>query len=48
MAATSTHDVVDGFVVALARRGDVILTSDPDDISALAKAAKVSVTVEKI
>ncbi len=48
LAATSTHDVVDGFVVALARRGDVILTSDPDDISALAKAAKVSVTVAKI
>ena len=48
LAATSTHDVVDGFVVALARRGDVILTSDPDDISALAKAAKVIVTVAKI
>ncbi len=48
LAATSTRDVVDGFVVALARRGDVILTSDPEDINVLAKAAKIRVTVAKV
>ncbi len=48
LAATSTRDVVDGFVVAVARRGDVILTSDPDDITALIKAAKLALTVVRI
>jgi predicted nucleic acid-binding protein len=48
LAATSTADVVDGFVAVLARNGDLILTSDVDDIEAVTGAANVSVTILKV
>ncbi len=39
LGATETTDVVDAAVVAMARDGDVILTSDPLDLVALARAS---------
>lgn len=45
LARTGTSDVVDALVVGLARAGDTILTSDPDDLGALVEAAKVSATI---
>ncbi len=38
LARTRGRDVIDAAVVALARPGDVILTSDPDDLEPLARA----------
>ncbi len=45
LAATRTADVVDGHVALLADPGDIILTSDPDDLSALIDARGVAVAV---
>jgi hypothetical protein len=45
LARTRTRDVVDALLVGLARTGDVILTSDPDDIAALTDAARVRAVV---
>lgn len=45
MAAARKRDVVDAALVLLARDGDVILTSDPDDIVSLAIAADLHVEV---
>ncbi|MGQ0576115.1 MAG: hypothetical protein ACT4RN_18200 [Pseudonocardia sp.] len=42
------RDVVDGGVVDAAADGDEILTSDPDDIAALARAAGKSLLVTRI
>lgn len=38
-------DVVDAAVVALARSGDVIVTSDPEDIDALAVADSLRIDI---
>ena len=45
LAISETTDVVDALLVGLARAGDVLLTSDPEDITALVAAARVRVTV---
>jgi hypothetical protein len=45
LAATGTADAVDGGLILLARDGDRILTSDTDDMTALADAAGVRVTI---
>jgi len=45
LAVTGTADVVDALLVGLARDGDVILTSDPDDIEPLVVAARIRATV---
>jgi hypothetical protein len=45
LAATRTKDVVDAFVVLLARDGDVILTSDLRDLRVLVSASKARVTL---
>ena len=45
LAAGRTSDVVDGSVVACARRGDVVMTSDPNDIELLASAIGLSLVV---
>lgn len=45
LAATRTTDVVDALVVVLARAGDSVITSDPDDLRALAAAARIRVNV---
>jgi predicted nucleic acid-binding protein len=41
-------DVVDALVAGLARHGDTILTSDPDDLRSLVSAAGVRATVVKV
>lgn len=38
LARTRGRDVIDAAVAALARSGDAILTSDPDDLEPLARA----------
>lgn len=43
LAASGGSDAVDAAVMALARDGDDILTSDPDDLRALAEAADVHI-----
>jgi len=45
LARTRTTDVVDAAVVLLARDGDWILTSDPDDLNPLVEAAGLHVDV---
>ncbi|MEO8553095.1 MAG: PIN domain-containing protein [Kofleriaceae bacterium] len=45
LARTGTADVVDALVVGLARDGDTIVTSDPDDLELLVEAAKVDVRI---
>ncbi len=45
---TRTRDVVDALVVGLARDGDSILTSDPDDLARLLAATKVHATILKV
>lgn len=41
-------DVVDASVALLARPGDQIVTSDPDDLDVLVKARPVAVTVVRV
>ncbi len=48
LAQTRTSDVVDALLVGLARDGDTILTSDPDDIARLLAAAGVDAIVVTI
>lgn len=45
LARAGTSDVVDAALVALAHDGDVVLTSDVDDIAHLARAGGVHVDV---
>ena len=40
LAAARGQDVIDGALVLLARDGDYIVTSDPDDIEPLARASR--------
>jgi hypothetical protein len=45
LASSRTSDVIDAAVVLLARDGDWILTSDPDDLIPLVEAAGLHVDV---
>ena len=45
---TATTDVVDGTLVDIASDGDEILTSDPDDIRALAMTAGKTLLVTRV
>ncbi|MFV2062480.1 MAG: twitching motility protein PilT [Chloroflexota bacterium] len=45
LGRSGTHDVVDATVTLLARSGDIILTSDPIDLGALAEAAGIRVRI---
>ena len=45
MAHSGTSDAIDAALVALARRGDTLLTSDPTDLRNLAEAAELPVTI---
>lgn len=48
-AKARTHDVVDALVVVgAARRGDVVMTSDPDDLTHLARAMGIDLAIEKV
>ena len=48
LAKTKTKDVVDALIIGIARDGDTILTSDPDDLRALLAAARVRATLIRI
>jgi hypothetical protein len=43
LARSGQSDAIDAAVVCLAADGDDILTSDPDDLHALAQAAEIHV-----
>lgn len=43
-----TSDAVDALVIALARDGDEILTSDPGDLRVLAQAANLHVDIVRV
>ena len=45
LARSGTRDVVDAAVVLLARSGDRVFTSDPDDLRVLAVAAGCRVEI---
>jgi hypothetical protein len=45
LGQTGTADAIDATVVLLAHPGDRILTSDPDDLTKLAEAAKCRAVV---
>jgi hypothetical protein len=45
LAKTRTHDIVDALLVGLARDGDTIVTSDPDDLERLLAASGTRATV---
>lgn len=48
LRSTQTVDVVDGSLIEMANDGDEILTSDPDDLSALAQAARRTILITRI
>ena len=48
LRAASQRDVVDAALITLARHGDLILTSDPDDLARLAQAAGVDVDLLEV
>jgi hypothetical protein len=45
LAAAAVDDIVDALVAELARDGDLVLTSDPDDLQALLRAGRIVATV---
>lgn len=45
LAKTKTRDVVDALIIGIARDGDSILTSDPDDLRVLLAAARIRATL---
>lgn len=45
LAGSGLDDAVDAALVALCRSGDRILTSDPDDLAALASAARLDIDI---
>jgi hypothetical protein len=48
LGRTRKKDVIDAAVVTLAADGDLILTSDPEDLRALAEAAGVHVDLVRV
>lgn len=48
LAASATVDVVDGSLIDLARSGDEVLTTDSDDLTALAVSARKQLVVVPI
>lgn len=48
LGASGTSDVVDASLVLIAHNGDVIATSDPEDIRRLAAALDVSVKIRQV
>jgi hypothetical protein len=45
LGRANATDVIDATLVLVARTGDRIVTSDPDDIRQLASAAQLSVAI---
>jgi predicted nucleic acid-binding protein len=48
LAKTKTRDVVDALIIGIARHGDSIVTSDPDDLRVLLAAARIRATLISI
>lgn len=48
LAASGTSDVIDAAVIAVADHDDVVLTSDPSDLRALATAARLHVDIAAV
>jgi hypothetical protein len=48
LAQTSGHDVIDAALIMLAADGDLILTSDPDDLTALSAARGAHVEIVSV
>lgn len=48
LANAGTSDVIDAAIVLLAHDGDVIVTSDPDDLAVLAAAADLHVEIVRV
>lgn len=48
LAATGTSDAVDALVAGVARPGDQLLTSDPEDLSQITAALAFPVTVVRV
>ena len=48
LAGTRTTVAVDALLVGLARDGDTIVTSDPDDIRVLADAAGIAAPIQSV
>lgn len=48
LGASRTCDIVDAHVASLARPGDQVLTSDPDDLRHLLDALSVAATVVRV
>lgn len=48
LGAASTTDVVDAHVASLVEAGDVVLTSDPDDLGLLLATRRVTAEVRRV
>lgn len=48
LGRTRTSDVIDAAVVLLATDGDLVLTSDPDDLRTLADAAEIDIDLVSV
>lgn len=48
LAATGTSDVVDGHVASLVESGDILITSDVDDLARLLHSRRVDATIQRI
>lgn len=48
LALAGTPDVVDGHIAVLCKPGDVVFTSDPDDIRHLLTAQAIPAAVERV
>lgn len=48
LATTRTRDVVDAHIASLTHPGDLVLTSDPDDLQHLLDALSVDATVVRV
>lgn len=45
LAAAGTSDVIDAAVVVIGEHGDLVLTSDPDELAALASASRTHLDI---
>lgn len=48
LATSGTRDVIDAAVIAVADHDDIVLTSDPGDLRALATAARLHVDIAAV
>lgn len=48
MSQPKTSDVLDALLVGIARGGDIILTSDLDDIDCLVRAARLEAKIRQV